>query len=126
MVASNKSPFEYVVHDSAIESELAKDFEKNDNIKVYVKLPGWFKIETPLGSYNPDWAILFEKDNEEKLYFVVESKGTLGIEFLRPAEKGKIDCGIKHFEELSRATGHDLKMIVARDMEDVVNNIFST
>ena len=126
MVASNKSPFEYVVHDSAIESELAKDFEKNDNIKVYVKLPGWFKIETPLGSYNPDWAILFEKDNEEKLYFVVESKGTLGIEFLRPAEKGKIDCGIKHFEELSRATGQDLKMIVARDMDDVVNNIFST
>jgi type III restriction enzyme len=86
-------------------------------------LPGWFKIETPLGTYNPDWAILFEKDSEEKLYFVVESKGTLGLEFLRPAEKGKIDCGIRHFEELSRQTGQDLKMIVAADMSHVLNNI---
>lgn len=123
MVESSKSPFEYVVHDSVIESNLAKEFERNENIKVYAKLPGWFKIDTPLGTYNPDWAILFEKDNEEKLYFIVESKGTLGLEFLRPSEKGKIDCGIKHFEELSRQSGQDLKMIVARDMEDVVNNI---
>jgi type III restriction enzyme len=125
MVESTKSPFEYVVHDSAIESNLAKEFERNENIKVYAKLPGWFKIETPLGSYNPDWAILFEKDSEEKLYFVVESKGTLGVDFLRPSEKGKIDCGMKHFEELSRLSGQDLKMIVARDIEDVVNKVMA-
>ena len=68
-------------------------------------------------------TILFEKDNDEKLYFVVESKGSLGVEFLRPSEKGKIDCGIKHFEELSRQSGQDLKMIVVKDMEDVVNNV---
>lgn len=123
MVESTKSPFEYIVHDSAIESRLAQEFENNENIKVYAKLPGWFKIETPLGTYNPDWALLFEKDREEKLYFVVESKGTLGVEFLRPSEKGKIDCGIKHFEELSLQSGQDLKMIVARDMEDIVNKI---
>jgi len=125
MVESKKSPFEYVVHDSAIESNLAKDFERNDNIKVYTKLPNWFRIDTPLGTYNPDWAILFEKDSEEKLYFVVESKGTLGVEFLRPSEKGKIDCGIKHFEELSRATGQDLRMIAAKDIHDIVNSAFS-
>jgi type III restriction enzyme len=123
MIESTKSPFEYVVHDSGIESSLTKEFENNQNIKVYAKLPGWFKIETPLGTYNPDWAILFEKDSEERLYFVVESKGTLSVEFLRPSEKGKIDCGIKHFEELSRQSGQDLKMIVARNMLDVVNNI---
>jgi type III restriction enzyme len=120
---SKKSPFEYVVHDSIIESEFAKEFKQNENIKVYAKLPGWFKIDTALGTYNPDWAILFEKDNEEKLYYVVENKGTLEKEFLRPAEKGKIDFGIKHFEELSRATGQDIRMIVARDIEDVVDQV---
>lgn len=125
MVESSKSPFEYVVHDSVIESNLAKEFERNDNIKVYAKLPGWFKIQTPLGTYNPDWAIFFERDSVEKLYYVVESKGNLGVEFLRPSEKGKIDCGIKHFEELSRQSRQDLKMIVARDMEDVVNKILA-
>jgi type III restriction enzyme len=125
MVESSKSPFEYVVHDSAIESNLAKEFERNENIKVYAKLPGWFKIDTPLGKYNPDWAILFEKDSEEKLYFVVESKGTLGVDFLRPSEKGKIDCGIKHFEELSRQSGQELKMIVARVIDDVVDKVLS-
>lgn len=125
MVESTKSPFEYVVHDSAIESNLAREFEKNANIKIYTKLPSWFKIDTPLGTYNPDWAILFEKDSEEKLYFVVESKGTLGLDYLRPAEKGKIDCGIKHFEELSRQNGENLKLIVAKDIKDVVNSVFS-
>ncbi|MEN9993788.1 MAG: hypothetical protein RL762_445 [Bacteroidota bacterium] len=123
MVESTKSPFEYVVHDSAVESNLAKEFERNENIKVYAKLPGWFKIETPLGSYNPDWAILFEKDSEEKLYFVVESKGTLGVDFLRPSEKGKIDCGIKHFEELSSQSCKQLSMIVARDIDDIVSKV---
>lgn len=123
MVASTKSPFEYVVHDSGKESNLAAAFETNDNIKVYVKLPSWFKIDTPLGSYNPDWALLFEKDTEEKLYFVVETKGTLGVEFMRPAERGKIDCGKKHFKELSKISGQDLKMIVARNMDDVVNEV---
>lgn len=123
MIESTKSPYEYVVHDSAVESELAKEFEQNENIKVYTKLPPWFKIETPLGNYNPDWAILFENESEEKLYFVVESKGTLGIEFLRPAEKGKIDCGKKHFEELSRYSDQEVRMIVARDIGDVMTDI---
>jgi type III restriction enzyme len=123
MVESSKSPFEYVVHDSAIESNLAKEFERNENIKVYAKLPGWFKIETPLGTYNPDWAILYENDSDEKLYFVVESKSTLGIGGLRPNEKGKFDCGIKHFSALSNQTGQQIEMIVARDIDDVVNKI---
>jgi len=125
MLESTKSPFEYVVYDSGIESELAKEFEKNDNIKVYVKLPAWFKIDTPLGNYNPDWAILFEKDDEEKLYFVVESKGTLGYEFLRPSEQGKIECGKKHFKELSSTTGEKLELIVARNIDDVVDQVFA-
>lgn len=101
MVSSTKSPYEHVVYDSGIESDLTKEFEKNKNVKVYAKLPGWFKIDTPLGYYNPDWAVLFEVNGEEKLFFVVESKGSMGFEFLRPAEQGRIECGKKHFEELS-------------------------
>jgi type III restriction enzyme len=112
---SNKSPFDYVIYDSTVESKLATDFENSDNISVYAKLPSWFKIDTPLGTYNPDWAILWKDGNEEKLYFVVESKGTTLFGDLRPKEQGKIDCGKKHFKAL------DTKMIVASNMADVIN-----
>ncbi|WP_298238398.1 DEAD/DEAH box helicase family protein [uncultured Algibacter sp.] len=112
---SEKSPYDYVVYDSAIESKLANDFENSDNISVYAKLPNWFKIDTPLGTYNPDWAILWKDGNDEKLYFVVESKGTTLFGDLRPKEQGKIDCGKKHFKAL------DTEMIVAANMEDVTN-----
>lgn len=117
LTESEKSPYDYVVYDSAIESKLATDFENSDNISVYAKLPNWFKIDTPLGTYNPDWAILWKDGNEEKLYFVVESKGTTLFGDLRPKEQGKIDCGKKHFEELGT------KLIVAASMEDVTNEV---
>lgn len=110
---SHKSPYDYVVYDSNIESTLANDFENSENISVYAKLPNWFKIDTPLGTYNPDWAILWKDNNEEKLFFVVESKGSTGFFDLRPKEQGKIDCGKKHF------TAIDSEMIVAASMSDV-------
>jgi type III restriction enzyme len=125
MLESKKSPFEYVVYDSGIESELAKAFESNSNVKVYVKLPGWFKIDTPLGSYNPDWAVLFERDHEEKLFFVVESKGTMGYEFLRPSEQGKIECGKKHFEEIAKQTGSHISLEYVDSMESFVDKALS-
>ncbi|EFL9552654.1 DEAD/DEAH box helicase family protein, partial [Escherichia coli] len=71
MVKVEKSVFDHVVYDSDIELEFASAFERNEDIKLYAKLPGWFKIDTPLGGYNPDWAVLIEKDGKEKLYFVV-------------------------------------------------------
>ncbi len=121
MQESSKSPFEYVVFDSGIESDLAKEFERNTNIKVYVKLPSWFKIETPLGNYNPDWAVMFEKDSEEKLYFVVESKGSMGLEFLRPSEAGKIECGKRHFAELSKDTNSKISLEYISSIDQFVN-----
>lgn len=121
MIASTKSPYEYVVFDSGIESELAKEFEKNSHVKVYAKLPRWFTIDTPLGNYNPDWAVLFEMQGEEKLYFVVESKGTLGFEFLRPAEQGKIQCGKKHFKELAESSNSKIQFEHISSMEDFMN-----
>ncbi|MCG8186218.1 DEAD/DEAH box helicase family protein [Tenacibaculum finnmarkense] len=113
---STKSPYDYVVYDSNVESTLANDFENSNNISVYAKLPNWFKIDTPLGTYNPDWAILWKDNNEEKLFFVVESKGSTGLFDLRPKEKGKIDCGKKHFNAL------DSEMIEASNMSDVENH----
>lgn len=96
----NKSPYDYTVYDSDIEASFAKSFNENDNVKLFTKLPSWFKIDTPLGTYNPDWAVLIEMDNSEKLYFVVESKGAdLGLD-LRTAENAKIKCGKKHFEAI--------------------------
>lgn len=112
---STKSPFTYVVYDSNVESKLAEQFEKSKNISVYAKLPDWFKIDTPLGTYNPDWAVLWKDKDEEKLFFVVESKGSTGLFDLRPKEKAKIDCGKKHFETIGS------EMIVARSIEDVVD-----
>lgn len=125
MTKSTKSPYEYVVYDSSIESALAKEFENNTNVKVYAKLPSWFKIETPLGTYNPDWAVLFEKDNEERLFFVVESKGTMGFEFLRPSEQGKIECGKAHFKELSTQSGNNISLEFVSTIDDFVNIAFS-
>lgn len=101
MIASDRSVFEYVVFDSQNEERFAKKLENNDDVKCYAKLPDWFKIDTPLGSYNPDWAVLIEKDDEKKLYFVIETKGSIQIDMLRPAEYDKIHCGMKHFEALN-------------------------
>jgi type III restriction enzyme len=112
---SEKSPYNYVVYDSNIESTLATEFENSSNISVYAKLPSWFVIDTPLGTYNPDWAVLWKDENEEKLFFVVESKGSTGLFDLRPKENAKIDCGKKHFEAIGS------EMIVASEMSDVVD-----
>ena len=111
MIASAKSVYDYVVYDSEVEEEFARSFEQSDEVKVFAKLPGWFKIDTPLGSYNPDWAVLVETDGQQRLFFVVESKGSLFSDALRPIEQGKIDCGKAHFEAL----GTDVEFTVANN-----------
>lgn len=98
---ARKSTHEYVVYDSNVERTFAESFEANDAIKLYTKLPSEFKIKTPLGFYNPDWAILVEEKGNEKLYFVVETKGSIKSEDLRDIEQGKIHCGREHFKALN-------------------------
>jgi len=100
MIESKKSLFEYVVYDSENEEKFAKSFESNNSVKLYAKLPDWFKIPTPLGSYNPDWAVLIEVDGKDKLYFVLETKKNIMFDELRLKERAKIECGKKHFEAL--------------------------
>ncbi|EAB5481996.1 type III restriction endonuclease subunit R [Salmonella enterica] len=114
MVKAEKSVFDHVVYDSDIELEFASAFERNEDIKLYAKLPGWFKIDTPLGGYNPDWAVLIEQDGKDKLYFVVETKSTLFSVERRPEENAKIKCGYAHFEAL----GDDVKFTVSNSMDE--------
>ncbi len=100
MLASAKSVYDYVIYDSAIEAEFADALEKNSAVKVYAKLPGWFQVPTPLGPYNPDWAILVEDEDGERLYFVAETKGSAFLDDLRDAERAKVECGKAHFQAL--------------------------
>ena len=120
MLAVEKSVYEQIVYDSAgVERTFAEQLEKNESVKVYAKLPGWFKVPTPLGSYNPDWAILIEKDGTERLYFVVETKGGLFTDDLRDKESAKIACGKAHFEAL-RVGATPAQYIVARNINDLI------
>lgn len=109
MVEAHKSVYDYIICDSATEVEFAAKLEMASEVKLYAKLPKWFKIETPLGSYNPDWAVLINKESSqqisgmgEQLYFVVETKSSIFSDDLRASEQAKINCGIAHFDALSK------------------------
>jgi type III restriction enzyme len=122
MLTSTKSVYEHVVYDSPdVERTFAEQLEKNEAVKVYAKLPGWFKVPTPLGTYNPDWAVLVEKDGAERLYFVVETKGGLFTDDLRRTEDAKIKCGKAHFNAL-KVSETPAKYIVARTIDDLMAN----
>ena len=88
-VSDNRSPYDYVIVDSNIERAFAESCEQDPNVKFYIKLPADFKIKTPLGNYNPDWALSVEEDGKEKLYFIVETKGSTAAEDLRKTELEK-------------------------------------
>jgi type III restriction enzyme len=98
---TKRSVYQHVVYDSEIERDFASQLEKNDAIKVCAKLPGWFKVPTPLGTYNPDWAALVTTPDGDRVYFVVETKSSLFASDLRSAESAKIDCGRAHFKALA-------------------------
>ena len=119
LTETQKSVYEQVVYDSDTEATFADGLEKNDAIKVYAKLPGWFKVPTPLGTYNPDWAVLVERDGSERLYLVVETKSGLFTDDLRDKERAKIECGKAHFKALEvRET--PARYVVARSVDDVL------
>ena len=111
--------YEQVIYQSDTERTFAEELEKNEAIKVYAKLPGWFRVPTPLGFYNPDWAVLVEKDGAERLYFVVETKSGLFADDLRDKEKAKIECGKAHFRALEVGES-PARFIVARNVNDVL------
>jgi len=108
---------EFMPLDSGVESKFARDCETSDQIKFYFKLPDWFKIPTPIGNYNPDWALVFEDDN--KIYFVAETKDTgtpqVDLTKLSGDEQMKIKCGKAHFNEFD-----DLKYKVVNKVGQLI------
>ncbi len=122
-IPAQKSVFEYVVYDSeGTEKTFAEDLEANEAVKVYAKLPAWFKVPTPLGAYNPDWAVLIDQDGEEKLYFVVETKSSGWWDDLRHHEGAKIKCGEKHFQALP-VEPNPARFIKATSVDGVMKHI---
>jgi type III restriction enzyme len=97
-IAVNNSVYEYVTYDSEVEHQFAADLDAREDIKLFMKLPRWFVVETPVGNYNPDWAVV--KHDKSTVYLVRETKGTVDFEKLRTSEADKIRCGRKHFEAL--------------------------
>ncbi|MBS0228301.1 MAG: DEAD/DEAH box helicase family protein [Proteobacteria bacterium] len=117
---TKRSIYEHVVYDSATERDFADALEKDDDVVLYAKLPGWFKVPTPLGSYNPDWAVLVNKDGTKRLYFVVETKSSLFTDDLRSKESAKIECGKAHFKALA-VGDNPARYLVARSLSDVLS-----
>jgi type III restriction enzyme len=100
-LAVTRSIYDAIVHDSDVEKNFALNLEQDERIKLFIKMPNWYKVETPVGGYNPDWAIVTAKrdlqgNESEKVYFVIETKGD--VNNLRPTEKAKIESAKKHFE----------------------------
>lgn len=110
MVEVENSIYDSIEFDSDVEKRFAEGLDRRRDIKLFIKLPRWFKVETPVGDYNPDWAIVKQPDGENaKLYLVRETKSTTDLHKLRPDEANKIRCGKAHFQEL----GVDFKHVTS-------------
>lgn len=121
LLEAEHSVYDYIIYDSDVEKEFAKRLDKDPEVKLYTKLPSWFKVDTPLGSYNPDWAVMLDKDGETNLYFVVETKGSTEYLALRPTEQAKINCGRKHFKALESNVHFDVADTYEIFKTDIVN-----
>ncbi len=108
-IAVEHSLYDHVVYDnSGIERDFATELDNDGDVKLFFKIPDKFKIPTPIGNYTPDWAVYVETDNEKKLYFVIETKGSTNYFDLRDRESIKIKCGKKHFEALDQDVSFDV------------------
>ena len=96
--------YDHLIYDSSNERDFAADLDTNRDVAVYVKLPDGFYISTPVGKYNPDWAIAFYEGTVKHIYFVAETKGTLDsmkLNHITPVEQAKINCARAHFKALN-------------------------
>lgn len=98
---AKKHLYDHIVYDSTGERDFAAELDTNTNVAVYVKLPDGFYIATPVGHYNPDWAIAFYEGSVKHIYFVAETKGSMRSMQLRLIEQSKIHCAREHFKAIS-------------------------
>lgn len=117
ILESQKGVYNYVKVDSDTERKFKEELDQFEDVMVYTKLPSNFKISTPLGAYNPDWAIAFRDGSVKHVYFVAETKGSMSSLQLKGAELAKIECAKAHFKALKE------KGLIADDhMYDVVDS----
>lgn len=116
LVPVANSVYDHVICDSEVERQFVEGLEHRDDVKLYLKLPAWFTVPTPIGEYNPDWAIVMEdceygeSTGKPLLYLVRETKSTHHLDELRPDERRKIICGERHFQDV---LGVDYKVVVS-------------
>lgn len=117
---SKKSLYDLVVVDSKKEMEFADSLEKEDIVEVYTKLPRKFYINTPMGHYNPDWAVVFKEGTVKHVYFIAETKGKALDADLRPVESAKIECAKRHFTSIGAS---DVTYDVVDSWKDLYNKV---
>ena len=119
LIRTERSVYDHVIFDSEIERKFVEGLENHSEVKLYLKLPAFFSLPTPIGTYNPDWAIVFEPRDkfgeptgEQMLYLVRETKSTTNLDELRPDEKRKVLCGERHFKDTLDV---DYKIVTSAD-----------
>ena len=119
-IETYKNVFDHLIFDCKVEKDFATELEKADEVVVYTKLPSRFSIPTPVGNYNPDWAIAFKNENVKYIYFIAETKGSLSTLSLRGIESAKIECARRHFKAISN---NEVKYDVANTYNDLLEKI---
>lgn len=120
VIATRKHLYDHLLSDSKEERKFATALDASKEVAIYVKLPGGFYISTPVGKYNPDWAIAFNEGNVKHIYFVAETKGSMQSMQLREIEKAKIHCAREHFTAIST---DDVVYDVVDSYETLMNKI---
>ena len=115
---ANKHLYDHIVYDSTNERDFATELDTSKEVAIYVKLPNSFYISTPVGKYNPDWAIAFYEGDVKHIYFVAETKGSTSSLQLREIESGKIHCAKEHFKAIS---GDKVKYDVVDSYQELLN-----
>ena len=115
-----KHIYDYVVTDSKVERDFVNELDTSNEVAVYAKLPRGFFIPTPVGDYNPDWAIAFTEGSVKHVYFVAETKGSLSTMQLKGVENAKIECARKFFDLLNKKNGQDVAYDVVTDYSELM------
>lgn len=119
--------YDYAITDSDVERRFVQELDTSSEVVVYAKLPRGFLIPTPVGDYNPDWAISFRSGNIKHIYFVAETKGTMSTMKLREIENTKIECARKFFDEISQQfTSDKVKYDVVPDFARLMDIVGAT
>ena len=119
-ISTERHLYDHMIYDSKNEREFAERLDQANEVAVYVKLPNGFYINTPVGKYNPDWAISFYDNKVKHIYFVAETKGDLSSMQLRKVEKLKIHCAREHFKKIS---SNSVKFEVIESYDDLFNEV---